>query len=512
MMKHKLFIPLFLVAAFISQGKSAQAQDTVRRTVEIGKLDSLNSTILKEKRRIEVFVPKNDQPGSNTKYDVLYVLDGGNWNTGLISKIQGFLEGEKYMPPTIIVSILGIDRNKDLTPTHIDGWKTSGGATQFLGFIKDELIPYINQKYPANGDNAIWGHSLGGLFVVNALLVEPKTFKSYIAVDPSLWWDNNYIQKIASLKLAALQDPAVTLFMSGREGKEGETMKIDAMDSLLKKWAPAGLTWKSIRYPEETHSSVRFKSTYDGLKFSYGWQDNEINFHPMNGIVLKNKPVAVWYFGDTTRVRYTTDGTNPTLGSAKIQSDIIINDGAKITVKQFTNRARYDQVKTGNFTKGKILTPISKPKNLQPGGFHYDYYEGDFNKAEDLKNKSPQKSGLTNADFEVEKLPRKNNFALIIEGVMETKEEGYYGFVLEADKGSKLYLNDQLLIQWEDHTKRNSPYSYILPLTKGFYKLRLEYLHQNKDAKLKLNYLPPSLMSTKKALPIPFDLQFGTLK
>lgn len=507
-MKHKLLIPFFLVVIFIAQGKHTQAQDTVRRTIEIGKLDSLNSNILKEKRRIEVFVPQNYKSGSSTKYDVLYVLDGGNWNTGLINKIQGFLEGEKYMPPTIIVSILGIDRNKDLTPTHIDGWNTSGGAAQFLGFIKEELIPYINQKYPANGDNTIWGHSLGGLFVVNAMLMQPNTFKSYIAVDPSLWWDNNYIQKIAAFKLSAWKDPAITLFMSGREGKEGETMKIDAMDIILKKNAPAGLTWKSIRYPEETHSSVRFKSTYDGLKFSYGWLSNGVDFHPQNGIVLKNKPITLWYFGDTTRVRYTIDGTDPTLGASRIQAEFDINDAAKVKVKQFSNRARYDKMKTGDFITGKTLAPISKPKNLQPGGFHYNYYEGEFNKAEDLKNKTPQQTGITNAEFDVNKLPRKNNFALVIEGALEAKEEGYYGFALEAGKGSKLYLNNQLLIQSEG-SDSGTPNSYIIPLTKGFYKFRLEYLHKNEYSKLKLSYLTPSIMKTKQAIPIPLDLQFG---
>lgn len=507
-MKHKLFILSILVAGLLSQGNLVQAQDTVRNVIEIGKLDSINSTILKEKRLVQVFVPKNYKPGNAAKYDVLYVLDGGNWNTGLIAKVQGFLEGERNVPPTIIVSILGIDRNKDLTPTRIANWKTSGGAENFLGFIKEELIPYINQKYPSNGDNTLWGHSLGGLFVVNAMLNTPNTFKSYIAVDPSLWWDNNYIQKVAAAKLPGLKDSNVTLFMSGREGKEGATMKIDTMDLVLRNLAPNGLVWKSIRYPDETHSSVRFKSTYDGLKFSYGWHSNGIDFHPMNGIVLKDKPVTLWYFGDTTNVRYTINGTNPTLKSAKIQSDIELNDAAKVTVKQFTNRARYDKVKTGDFIKGKTLKPVSKQNNLQPGGFHYAYYEGEFDKAEDFKNRKPQKTGITNADFDVKKLPRKKNFALVIEGLLETNEEGYYGFVLEADKGSKLYLNNQLLMACEGGNQ-TSPNSYILPLTKGFYTFRLECLAKNEDLKLKLSYLTPSIFKTKQAIPIPLNLQFG---
>lgn len=501
---------LFAILLTIISGKVSivKAQDTVWRVLDIGRLDSLNSDILKEKRLFQVFVPQNYKPGSTNKYDVLYVLDGGNWNTGLITKVQRFLEGESYMPPTIIVSILGIDRNKDLTPTHMNDWKTSGGAGKFLSFIKDELIPYINKEYPSNDDNTLWGHSLGGLFVINALLNEPKVFKSYIAVDPSLWWDDGYIQKIAAGKLPALAGLNITLFISGREGKDGESMKIASMDTILNKMAPAGLTWKHVNYPDETHSSIRFKSIYDGLKFSYGWHNGQIEFHPMTGMVMKNKPIKIWYFGDTTKACYTLDGTAPTVSSAKVQPEITITDTAKLTVKQFTNRSRYDKIKTGDFRSQKVLAPLSKQKNAQPGGFHYAYYETEWDSSTNFKRLKPQQEGIANADFALDKLPRKNNFALVIDGLLETKEDGYYIFILDADKGSKLYLNNELLIRWEG-SYSNRTYSYILPLKKGFYPFRLEYLHKNADFKLELSYLTPGLMNTKKPIPIPLDLQYS---
>ncbi|SHN43939.1 alpha/beta hydrolase-fold protein [Chitinophaga sp. CF418] len=506
-MKIKFILLVILIAIIGGKGNVVKAQDTVRRVFDIGKLDSINSDILKEKRFLQVFVPQGYKAGSTAKYDVLYVLDGGNWNTGLINKVQQFLEGEGYMPPTIIVSILGIDRSKDLTPTHMNDWKTSGGAAKFLGFIKDELIPYINKEYPSDGDNTLWGHSLGGLFVINALLNEPKTFKSYIAVDPSLWWDDSYIQKIAPGKLPALAGLNTTLFISGREGKEGESMRIASMDTVLNKMAPVGLTWKHINYPDETHSSVRLKSIYDGLKFSYGWHNGQIEFHPMNGIVSKDKPLKVWYFGDTTKAYYTLDGTPPTSSSAKVQPEINIADATKITVKQFTNRSRYDKMKSGDFIVEKTLSPVSKQKNIQAGGFHYAYYEGKWDSTTNFKRLKPQQEGITTADFDIDKLPRKNDFALVIDGLLQTKEDGYYIFVLDADKDSKLYLDNQLLIQWEG-SYSNRTYSYILPLKKGYYPFRLEYLHKNEDFKLKLSYLTPGILNTKQPIPIPVDLQY----
>lgn len=507
-MKNRSFFSIIILAIIVSLANIANAQDTVRRVIDIGKLDSVNSTILNEKRLIQVFIPANYKPGSTDKYDVLYVLDGGNWNTGLIAKVQHFLEGESYMPPTIIVSILGIDRNKDLTPTRINYWNTSGGADKFLHFIKDELIPYIDRTYPSNGDNTLWGHSLGGLFVLNALLNEPKTFKSYIAVDPSVWWDNCYVPKIAHDKLHALSGSNITLFISGREGQEGKSMKIDSMTAVLKKIAPAGLNWKTVLYPDETHSSVRLKSIYDGLKFCYGWNNGAIEFHPRSGVIMKDKPVKVWYFSDTANTHYTLDGSEPTMLSPNVKPEISLADATRLTVKQFSNRARYDKIKTGEFVTGKPLRPVSKQKNARPGGFHYAYYEGKWDSSEDLKGLTPQKTGTIDSSFDADKFPLKNNFALVIDGLLETKEDGYYIFILDADKNSKLYLNNQLLIKWEgSYTDRT--YTYILPLEKGFYPFRLEYLHKNEDFKLKLSYLTPSRLNTKEPVPIPYNVQYS---
>jgi predicted alpha/beta superfamily hydrolase len=70
-------------------------------------------------------------------------------------------------------------RFRDLTPTPA-GQNGAGGGPKLLAFLKDELIPYITKKYPSNGSNILWGHSLGGLFVLYTLFTEPQLFDAYI--------------------------------------------------------------------------------------------------------------------------------------------------------------------------------------------------------------------------------------------------------------------------------------------------------------------------------------------
>ena len=272
-----------------------------------------------------------------------------------------------------------------------------------------------------------------------ALLNEPEIFKSYIAVDPSFWWDDLLVTKMAVSKLPSLKDE-ITLFISGREGPDLNGMKIDSMEVVLKQKAPANLKWKLLVYPDETHASIRLKSIYDRLKLTYAGLTSEIQFHPMNGIVLKDSAYKIFYFDDTTRLHYTTDGSIPATSSPVVKRELTLNGEATVTFKRFTNRGKYDKVTTGVFTVGKMLPPDRKQKNLQNGGLSYAYYEGEWKAWPDLKNEKPVMTGITDENFDIDKLPRKNNYALVLDGFLESKEEGYYIFFLEADKDSRLYL------------------------------------------------------------------------
>src|ERR1035437_2543167 len=187
-----------------------------------GKRDSLFSNILKEERVIQVLLPESYKPGSEEKYDVLYLLDGDS-NLKYISALQQFAQIESYMPPIIIAAVFNTHRDRDLLPTHIAEKAGLREADKFLSFFKNELIPHINKSYPTNGNNILFGHSFGGLFCMYALLTEPQLFNSYLAVDPSLWWDRGYMNKLAAEKLSASLQSGKSLFITGREGDRKST-------------------------------------------------------------------------------------------------------------------------------------------------------------------------------------------------------------------------------------------------------------------------------------------------
>jgi hypothetical protein len=281
------------------------------------------------------------------------------------------------------------------------------------------------------------------------------------------------------------------------------------MDSILKDKAPKDLNWKVVAYPDETHGSVRLKGVYDGLKFFYeGYSDKSIEFHPMNGMVLKDEPYKIYYIGPSEAVRYTTDGSEPTATSPKMPREFTLTNGAKISAKVVGRNDRYNRTTVGKFEIAKPLAASARPDNAKPGGFRYSYYEGEWNALPDFSKLKTVRSGIADKDFDLNKLPRQTNFACLIEGFIEIQDAGYYVFALDSDDGSKLFLGDQLLMAYDGLHGGGSPRSYLIPLEKGFYPIRIEYFQQGGGALLNLRYVVPS-DKAERVVPVPFERQYS---
>ena len=468
--------------------------------------DSIYSNVLKEQRSIKVLLPESYKPGSTDRYEVIYVTDG-EWAMDPFSFDYKWAQGEGFVPPAIVVAIPNRyiekvnQRDRDFLPVHVPDPAISGGAANFLAFIKNELIPYVDKKYPANGTNSIYGHSYGGLFVLYALLSEPQVFQSFYATDPPFGWNDDYLMKMTGEKLDNLP-PDKVFWIAGRSGNQD----ISRLDTLLQLKAPKTLHWKVVTYPNETHNSVRLKAMYDGIKFAYsGYSNGPINFHPMNGILLKDKPMMIFVNGSYPDLRYTVDGTEPQRTSPKFDQSITITGPAKLIVKSFSAGGKYDKTTTGSFPIGTALPSVPKPENVSSRGLKYSYYEGKWEKLPDFKDLRPVRSGVADSTFNVNGLPKKSNFACLFEGYFEIVKDGYYIFALVSKDGSKLFLGDKLILDNDGVHSAPSVQSFVLPLEKGFYPVRLEYFQKDEGGLLQLLYVDPD---SKNATGVPLRYQY----
>ncbi len=262
---------LFGLAVLLVISSAAVAQPgsgTVKRV-------ALKSTVLGEERVVLVRTPVGYE--TNTlKYPVLYMTDGDAHMAHTAGTIE-FLVQNGRIADLIVVGVTNTDRTRDLTPAKSTNKNaagelqnpTAGGADNFLKFFETELMPAIEKDYRVQPYRILAGHSLGGLFAIHAMISKPGLFNSYIAVSPSLQWENREALKRAEDFLKNQKEMKVTLYASiGDEpGAIGESF--DALRDALSKTNIKDFAWQAQRMDDEDHGSVVLRSHYFGLRKIY---------------------------------------------------------------------------------------------------------------------------------------------------------------------------------------------------------------------------------------------------
>lgn len=464
--------------------------------------DSIFSKVLNEQRRIKICLPEGYKPGSDAKYDVIYLLDG-EIHFDIFSFISKFARNEKLLPPLILVAIPntytneGNMRDRDFLPEKTPENIKAGGANNFIAFIKNELIPFIDKKLPTSGDNSLFGHSLGGLFTFYVLLKEPGLFSTYYCSDPAFPWNDRRIINMARDTFKNTDKLNRTLWINGVEDTY-RNVGIQKMDSVLKESAPQGLRWKISIYPKETHMSVRLKGIYDGLKYVYdGYNSRKlVEFHPNNGSLLEGKPAPAFLNGSFPNVYFTTDGSEPDTSSKRAPQMIEINGPAELRVKWIGENKKYIVTSKGNFEISKVWPALQKVNNIKTGGLRYSYYEGKWKSLPDFTRLKAVKTGIADSSFTLEKLPSRSNFGCVFEGYLKIDIEGYYNFALCSSDGSKFFINEREIINNDGLHGSDWYKSYVVPLQKGFYPVRLEYFQSEGNQHLDIIYVTPNTHET----------------
>ncbi len=225
---------------------------------------TIDSKFVNETRVINVWTPPNYKNNIDS-FPVLYMPDGGiKEDFPHIANTIAKLVENKSIPPIILVGIENTERNRDLTgfsAVEEDGeyCPLTDGAKNFREFITNELIIEINSKYKTTKEKGIIGESLAGLFVMETFFLAPQTFEFYIAMDPSIWWNNHYLEREANNYLKTFPDHQIKLWFAGSSA-EDISKYTKKVATTLQSNAPKTLTWKYSDEPNEKHNTI-FRTT-----------------------------------------------------------------------------------------------------------------------------------------------------------------------------------------------------------------------------------------------------------
>ena len=255
-------LPVLLLVLFIALAVRAvpAAATEGAAPLVIGETFTLSSEALGETRRINVYRP----PGATeaTPLPVLVMPDGGMAEDFL--HVAGLVQvsvGNGTMRPFLLVGIENTERRRDMThPTQNEEDKKIaprvGGSAAFRGFLRSELLPAIRARYRTTEETAIVGESLAGLFVVETFLREPDLFDTYIAFDPSLWWNDRQLVKDAETQglLRVSARPKVLYLATSSQAEIAEITRHFA--GLFNPQTAPRVTLHFNPMPGETHQTI----------------------------------------------------------------------------------------------------------------------------------------------------------------------------------------------------------------------------------------------------------------
>jgi len=216
MMRRGLLVSAACLACFCSVlGNAAPAADASAKGVASPTTGPVGSPAIipnaeqvdlrsKEGRDYRIFIAKPTGAPPPAGFPVLYMLDGNSvFGTAVdASRLQA-----RALGPVVIVAVGypvdtpfdGDRRYYDLTPkTDTSSFRqrlgrevATGGRDEFLDFLVDRVRPLVEGRYKIDVKRqALFGHSLGGQFVLHVMLSRPALFQSYVAGSPSIWWNN----------------------------------------------------------------------------------------------------------------------------------------------------------------------------------------------------------------------------------------------------------------------------------------------------------------------------------
>jgi predicted alpha/beta superfamily hydrolase len=223
-----------------------------------------------------IIVPPPAGPAPAAGYPVIYIVDGNAWAPMASEIIRTNLDfgTRAKVEPAVVVGIgYPVDGAFDLVRRTIDlttpspvprdsgGYKI-GGYENMIRFIQERVKPDIEKRFRIDRTRqTLAGHSLGGLFTLRTLMNHPDFFQTYLALSPSIWWNNAVLLKEAAALTAVSPQRKARVYLGVGQLEQYFTPAFRAeMEVNLRALAisnPAALEGKSVEaYLAEMETST----------------------------------------------------------------------------------------------------------------------------------------------------------------------------------------------------------------------------------------------------------------
>lgn len=191
-----------------------------------------NSFHLNEERILKIYVPESFAEDDKNTYPVAVIFDAEYLFDVYVANSKLFASRDKA-PEQIVVGIYqnqNEERYADCDYSEDTGLPNQE-SSKFYGFVRDELLPYIDNNYPTSLFKTIVGNTLTANFINYFFFEESPVFNAYVNINPSYATDMH--QKL-ELKSQSLITQYFYYLSGGDFNTENRTAGINNTHNLLK--------------------------------------------------------------------------------------------------------------------------------------------------------------------------------------------------------------------------------------------------------------------------------------
>ncbi|MFI3295482.1 MAG: family 20 glycosylhydrolase [Rikenellaceae bacterium] len=174
-------------------------------------------------------------------------------------------------------------------------------------------------------------------------------------------------------------------------------------------------------------------------------------------------------------MRYTTDGSTPTLSSEKLGGAVKFDQTTDIKIRMF----RPDHSAADIIDTKVVIEPYavaSQGVTISGSGLDCRWYDYGGESCAKITT-APFNSAFVTDDVVIPD-GVKGNIGLIFEGYLEVAKDGIYTFLLLSDDGSKMFINSELVL---DNGGPHAPVEVVVQkaLSAGLHPIMFQYFDHN---------------------------------
>jgi predicted alpha/beta superfamily hydrolase len=251
------------------------------------------SQAVQDTYNIYLDLPDSYYSPDSSRYPVLFILDadyyfnGSHWrleNGGVIGIIDRLPRGEGTEFILAGIGYPGTDhRERDLVYPADSSIPNSGGGNKFYKFLKNELIPYIDQNFRTTiqEDRTLIGHSLGGYFTLYTMfsssLQSDHMFSNYLVISPTILLSDNYLFNLEADQnnnSNGIMD--IKLYMSvGHLESTEDLHAFENLTNILNSHNYNDFSFKSLIYENLNHLTIIGPSINNGIRWLFNIESLE---------------------------------------------------------------------------------------------------------------------------------------------------------------------------------------------------------------------------------------------